>query len=86
MQVEVGVYETKTLSAGDITNQYIDVGYTIVGSPIVMVDRVMLAPGIDFTVSGTRITFAGPVATGGDEALAASDVLNIWYNKQVNGF
>ena len=86
MMVEVGVFEAKTLSGGDVTNQYIDMGYTIVGKPVIMIDRVMLAPDVDFSVSGTRISFLGAVASGGAEELVEGDTLNIWYNKSVHGF
>jgi hypothetical protein len=79
-------YVAKTLVAGDITAQYVDVSGPIQGTPWVMIDGVMGRPGVDFTHSGSRITFAGEWATGGASALAASDTLHIFFMKNYSPF
>lgn len=84
LSVQAGVFESKVLSAEDITNQYVDVNYTIQGQPFIMISRVMLAPGEDFTVSGSRITFSLIQATA--EALEAGDKVNIWYARSVQPY
>jgi chaperonin cofactor prefoldin len=71
------------LSATDITNQYVDLSVlAIANSCIVGVgERVMLWESLVFstsTVGGvTRLTFAGPSATGGGEALVEGQTLYI---------
>jgi hypothetical protein len=77
-----------TLSSGDITNQYVDLGHTALANSISFVVKGLppLLEGIDYTVnltggSGgvTRITFAGDLATGQPEALVAADVVQVKY-------
>lgn len=80
--IQQQAYEAKTLVAGDVSNGYIDVGSTIVGTPWVMIDGVMGRPGVDFTFSGARITFAGEWAAAGASALEAGDVLHVFYMKE----
>lgn len=75
------VYVSKTLSAGDVTAQYVDVAHTIVGSPIVSIAGIVGRPSVDFSVSGARITFLGDWATSGASELVDGDVLHIWYMK-----
>lgn len=58
----------------------------VAGSIMIMIDRVMLAPVDDFSVSGDTISFLGAVAWGGAEALEAGDKVHVWYKKSVNGF
>ena len=83
------VHQTITLSAGDISNQYVDVTDIIVGEPWIQVGRVSLVPTDDFTVGNNgssqrkRITFAGSVAAAGAEALESGDKLSIYYTKSV---
>lgn len=83
------VHQAITLSAGDISNQYVDVTEVIVGQPWIQVGRVSLVPTDDYSVGNNgssqrkRITFAGSVATGGAEALESGDKLSIYYNKSV---
>lgn len=77
--------ESKTLSAGDITNQYVDAAFTALsGSFKLYVSGLYMTPGVDFTlsvVSGvTRVTFAGILATAGAAALVASDVILLDYS------
>lgn len=79
-------YEAKTLSAGDISNGYVDVSGPIQGTPWVMIDGVMGRPGSDFTVSGSRITWAGDFAVGGQSALEASDVVHIFFMRNFSPF
>lgn len=75
-----------TLAAGDISSQYVNLAYLIDEDSIIgFVARLGIHKGDDFTlstVSGvTRLTFAGPLATGGNSALVAGDVLYITYTK-----
>jgi uncharacterized cupin superfamily protein len=77
--------ESKTLSGGDITNQYVDAAFTALsGSFKLFISGLYMVPGVDFTlsvVSGvTRITFAGSLATGGASELVAGDVLLLDYS------
>lgn len=90
LRKQVSVFEQVVLSAGDVSNQYIELGYEFAdlnAKPVIMIDRVMLVPGEDFTISNVsskgRITFTGAVATGGAEALVENDKLNVWYVKSV---
>ena len=80
-------FKAVTLSAAQITAQEVVVDFAIVGTPWIQVNgRVMLEPGVDFTWTGSTISFAGQVATGGEEALAANDRLAIFYHKSVSPF
>lgn len=79
-------YESKTLASGDVTNGYIDVSGPIQGTPWVMVDGIMGRPGTDFTHSGSRITFQSEWAVGGVSALAAGDVVHVFFMKNYNPF
>ena len=85
--------ENPTLSSGDITNQYYDLLHAVQGSSAsvnsVSVDVVggpEQQKTVDYTVSltggaggVTRITFAGDLASGGNAALVAGDILQIKY-------
>ncbi len=78
--------EKITLAAGDISSQYVNLAFLIDEDSIVaFVARLGIHKGDDFTlstVSGvTRLTFAGPLATVGNSALVAGDVLYITYAK-----
>ena len=78
--------EKITLLGTDISNQYVNLAFAIDEDSIVaFVARLGLHRGDDFTlstVSGvTRLTFAGPSATGGNSALVAGDVLYFTYKK-----
>lgn len=74
-----------TLSAGDITNQYVDLSQTAHSAGairVVPVGGIEQEQGVDYTISlaggvagVTRITFSGDIATGGDAALIATDKL-----------
>lgn len=71
--------ETITLSAGDISNEYVDMQQEAIDASIIfMVDGVMSRYGVDYSTSVvggvTRITFTGHAPT-----LAAGDVLYIQY-------
>lgn len=76
-----------TLSAGDITNQYVDLSQVARNSSIIVsVSGIVQAEGSDYTVTytggvggNTRITFAGDLATGGAAELVATDVLRVQY-------
>lgn len=72
-----------TLSAGDISAQYVDLNEQFVPESLFVGvgQRVNLYETLDYTlsiVSGvTRLTFAGPSATAGAEALVEGDILYI---------
>lgn len=75
--------EEITLDATDISNQYVDLQEQMVPESLVVGvgARVNLYEVLDYTVSVvggvTRLTFAGPSATGGAEALVLDDKLYI---------
>ena len=75
--------EEITLSAGDIVNQYVDLQEQMIPESLVIGvgARVNLYETLDYTVSVvggvTRLTFAGPSATAGAEALVEGDKLYI---------
>ena len=73
--------EVITLSAGDITNQYVDLASTPLGNSVLF--EVSGAPsqieGVDWSISTNRITFLGELATAGAAALEAGDVLQVSY-------
>ncbi len=83
-----------TLSGTDITNQYVDLSFAIWGSSasvnsasLFVIGGPMQQKTVDYTVSltggsggVTRITFAGDLATGGNAALIATDILVISYD------
>lgn len=82
--------EVITLSAGDISNQYVDLAFECLPQSVEIGvgQRVNLYESSDYTVSvdgGTagvaRITFAGPSATGGAEALVDGDILFVSFVK-----
>lgn len=87
------VQENITLSATNITNQFVDLQHPVFGaSPsnnsvtLTVVGGPQQLRGTDFTVSltggvagVTRITFAGDLATGGNAALIAGDILIVGY-------
>jgi hypothetical protein len=82
--------EQITLSAGDIVNQYVDLAFECLPQSVMIGvgQRVNLYEGSDFTVvvdGGTggvaRVTFAGPSASAGAEALVEGDILFISFVK-----
>ncbi len=82
--------EQITLDGTDITNQYVDLEFECIPQSVMIGvgQRVNLYEGSDFTVvvdGGTggvaRVTFAGPSATGGAEALVSGDILFISFVK-----
>jgi len=86
--------EQFSLSAGDITNQYIDLSFAAVGSSAAVNSVSLFVIGgplqqktVDYTVSlaggaggVTRLSFAGDLATGGAAALVAADILVVQYS------
>jgi hypothetical protein len=82
--------ETFTLSAGDITNQYLDlqqvaetdsVDMKVKGSPSLL-EGASHDFSVNYTGGGggvTRVTFLNDLATGGSAALIAGDVVQISY-------
>ena len=78
--------EKITLTSTHIANQYVDLAYLAKDSSVVgAVMRLAIHEGDDYTlstVSGkTRLTFAGEIATGGNSALVAGDILHLTYAK-----
>jgi hypothetical protein len=79
--------ESISLSAGDITNQYVDLAETIKASSLdFMFSGLVQREGTNYTVSltggaggVTRVTFAGQLATSGASELVASDVIYFKY-------
>ena len=76
--------ETLTLSGTNITNQYVDLAYTVLTNSLhLSIDGVTQYEGDDYslsTVAGkTRITFLNELATGGVSALVAGDKLRAHY-------
>lgn len=75
-----------TLANGDITNQYVDLAFTAKpNSLMLVVNGVVQSETDDYTLSVvggvTRLSFAGDLATGGNSALIATDVLKISFIK-----
>lgn len=84
--------ETYTLSAGDITNQYIDAGFACVASSLEFKVRgyepLFEGASYDYSVAPTggaggvaRISFLNELASGGAQELVASQVVQIRYQK-----
>jgi hypothetical protein len=81
--------EQLTLDGTDITNQYKDLSFAAYSASSIslsVVGGVMQQRTVDYTVSltggaggVTRITFAGDLASGGDAALIAGDILIVGY-------
>lgn len=76
--------EAITLNGTDITNQYVDLDFSIDNDSLdVVVSGIVQRLTSDYTlsvVSGvTRVTFAGDLATGGGAALIAGDVMFFKY-------
>lgn len=77
-------YESLTLNGTDITNQYKDLSFTIEPDSLMLsISGVMQYVTDDYTLSTvggvTRITFVGPLATGGSSELVSGDVLKCSY-------
>lgn len=82
--------ETFVLSAGDITNQYVDFAQVAkTGSVVVSIKgsgSIIEGASYDYSLSytggaggKTRLTFLNDLATGGNSALVATDVLQVSY-------
>ncbi len=83
----VPVREKFTLSATDITNQYVDLQNASMDASLqVFAEGVFQTEAEDFTLSVvslvTRVSFAGDLATGGNAALVSGDKLSIHYSYQ----
>lgn len=83
-----------TLLSGDITAQFVDLAHAVQGTSA-SINSISLAvvggpeqlKTVDYTVSltggsggVTRVTFAGDLATGGNAALIAGDILMVQYS------
>jgi len=72
--------EKITLTAQNITNQYIDLAHTpIAGSVRFMFGGLEQAEGDDYSIATARVSFLGDIATGGQSALVAGDVIYLNY-------
>lgn len=80
--------QTITLISGDITNQYIDLAQSIKASSLDFAVKGggQQYEGVDYSVSltggsggVTRVSFLNDLATGGNAALVATDVLYVQY-------
>lgn len=76
--------ENITLSSTDITNQYVDLAHLILANSLdIVVSGLIQTEGTDYTLSTvggvTRVTFAGDLATGGNAALVAGDIVHAKY-------
>lgn len=92
--VAVDSSEQLTLSSGDITAQFKDLAFPIIGSSASANSLLLSVYGgpeqlkaVDYSVSltggaggVTRVTFLGDLATGGVSALVAGDVLMVNYS------
>jgi hypothetical protein len=72
------------LTSTDISNGYVDLPHEAVsGSVIAFVDRLAIHETEEFTVSVvggvTRITFAGPLVSPGQQSLDANDNVFVKY-------
>jgi len=83
--------ETFTLIAGDITNQYIDLSlvadansiiFNVQGAPLQLEDTDYSVDLTGGASGNTRITFLGDLATAGDAALEAGDIVQIQFTSQ----
>lgn len=74
------------LSAGDITNQYVDLLQVVKASSVGLIFKIPQEEGLDYSVSltggaggKTRISFIGDLGTGGASELIATDRIVINY-------
>lgn len=79
-------YEAKTLTAGEVSARQITLAASVVGTPWVMLDNVLLKPVVDFTVSGAVVSWPADVPSLVGEELVAGDVLHVWYHKAAQPF
>lgn len=69
-----------TLGDDDITNQYVTLANTPYANSVSLTAGGVGQYSSDYTVSGSTVTFAGDLATGGPAALVAGDILVITYS------
>lgn len=87
LEVQSMEYESFTLSAQDITNGYIDVSATMVRPPLVFRQHLKGRVSVDFTWSGSRITFSGEWAAGSSQSpIEAGDLVEVIYLKIVKPY
>jgi hypothetical protein len=87
-EIKQSKLEGFTLSAGDISNQYVALANKAIDASVqVFYSGVLQTQGVDYTLSTisnvTRITFAGDLASAGNIALVATDVLTVRYEHEV---
>jgi hypothetical protein len=78
--------ESFVLSAGNITDQYVDLLQVVKASSVGLIFKIPQEEGLDYSVSltggaggKTRISFIGDLGTGGASALIANDRIVINY-------
>lgn len=75
--------ETFTLSAGDITNQYVTLANTPIANSVMLIVKggapTLEGAAHDFTLTGAQLDFENDLATGGAAALIAGDIIQVMY-------
>lgn len=75
--------ETVTLVSGDITNQYITLSNTPLSNSVIMIVKgggaMLEGASHDYSLTGAQLNFLNDLATGGNAALIAGDVLQVSY-------
>jgi hypothetical protein len=76
--------ETFTLSAGDITNQYVTLANTPKANSVMLIVKggapTLEGAAHDFTMTGAQLDFENDLATGGAAALIAGDIIQVMYS------
>lgn len=87
-EIAIDKFESFTLSALNITNQYVDLANLAISDSVeLFFQGVKQKHGVDYTLSNvsnvTRVTFAGDLATAGFISLIAGDYIEISYRSLV---
>lgn len=87
-EINVPKYETFTLNATDVSNQYLTLANEALNDSVQVFHNGLKGRHlIDYTLSlvsdVTRVTLASHYATGGADELASGDVLEIYYSTKV---
>jgi len=86
LEVQSMVYESFTLSAQDVANGYVDVSAPIVAVPLVFRQHLKGRHAVDFTYSGSRITFTGEWSSTGASLIATGDLVEVYFLKNVKPY
>lgn len=75
--------ETITLSAGDITNQFVTLANTPLANSVHLIVKggapTLEGASHDYTLTGAQLDFENDLATGGAAALVAGDIIQVVY-------